>query len=150
MKDYVYKKRLLALADFLNKLPEEKFDYSSWFFSSEDIEYDYETVNRVKNRALKNSCGTTGCALGWACAMPRFQRLGLKWGSAGPQLEPDLSPIESAAELFGVSISEAEFLFYHSVFNKNGFSSPDCDASPQEVATHLREFAHTKWPCKKG
>lgn len=45
--------RLLKLAEFLDTVEEDKFSLVTW------------------------DCGTTACAVGWACRMPEFQAEGL-------------------------------------------------------------------------
>ncbi len=57
--------RLLKLAAFLKRLPPKRFDYLNW------VGDDWQGKPDL-------SCGTTACALGWACAMPEFKRSGMK------------------------------------------------------------------------
>lgn len=63
----VIRRRLLKLASFLEKLPRRRFDYETWGRSKKTT--DTLAVDR---------CGTAGCALGWACSMPEFRKLGLR------------------------------------------------------------------------
>jgi hypothetical protein len=58
--------RLLSLAKFLRKVPREQFDFGIWIESSD-----------LKTPLSLGACGTLGCALGWASAMPEFNALGL-------------------------------------------------------------------------
>ncbi len=55
-------RRLLKLASFLETVPDEKLDLSTW--------------------ALGENCGASGCALGWACMIPEFRALGLHLNGA--------------------------------------------------------------------
>lgn len=67
------KERLLKLADFLETVPDEHFDIGSWRNGQVKDE-----PGAVTDTALvSHACGTTGCAVGWACAMPEFQAQGL-------------------------------------------------------------------------
>lgn len=84
--------RLLLLADFLDTVAPEKFDLSSWRFLG-DPDDDFDWYNNGKDyrmsvttdeQLMDHSCGTTGCAVGWACAMPVFQQEGLQWRNMAP------------------------------------------------------------------
>lgn len=65
----VHARRLLKLADFLETVPPERLNMSSW-------------VGRDWQGDQGLSCGTTACALGWAATMPEFRRLGLRLRAA--------------------------------------------------------------------
>lgn len=132
-------KRLLLLADFLEKLPRKRFDYSSW-------------VGEGWQGASDLSCGTTACALGWAAVMPEFRRLGLrlvkgerdvlgcmvmnhhvlnkKTGSEGE---------DAAIEVFGLTWEQSCFVFNPS-YSYFDAMSPDANATPKQVARHIRKF----------
>lgn len=56
------KRRLLKLADFLEKLPPRKFAMRTWATAAKEG---------------RPSCGTAACALGWATAIPAFYKAGL-------------------------------------------------------------------------
>jgi hypothetical protein len=58
-------RRLLLLADFLEKLPRKRFNYNTWVGDSWEGAKDL-------------SCGTTACALGWAATIPILRRAGLE------------------------------------------------------------------------
>jgi hypothetical protein len=82
-------KRLLILAAFLETVPEHKFDLEDWrdtglerLTSGERINGDYTTDEKL----LNNSCGTTGCAIGWACTIPEFIEDGFTWDGSSPLL----------------------------------------------------------------
>lgn len=102
-------KRILKLADFMEKLPPKRFNFLRW-------------VGTDWKGAPDFSCGTTGCALGWATTMPFFRRLGLQMG--GVERVPTINgaPIHSSffsrllvpsemCELFGVSQDVFDQLF---------------------------------------
>lgn len=61
----VFNRRLLKLADKLDEVPRNRFNYGSW------VGDDWGGKPNL-------SCGTKACALGWATTMPEFRRLGLK------------------------------------------------------------------------
>lgn len=125
-------KRLLKLADHLDTLPRKEFDFGTW--------------------SQVQSCGTTACALGHACTMPAFRRLGAKlvldWVESEDSkfLRPTLSGQEDEAgvyevsnTLFGLNYDEVERLFYPgNAFH--GYSGLGENATPKQVARHIRKF----------
>ncbi len=138
-----YNGRLLRLAEFLENLPPERFDYSRW------VGKDWEGKPDL-------SCGTTACALGWAATMPEFQELGLSLGViysdiGGVFLNGFYSPREAARVAFGLSPVEYAFLFDPVAAADIGEDDPDIylwsppsrDASAAEVAGHIRKYV--KW-----
>lgn len=142
-KSHVYKKRLLKLADFLDKLPKKRFLYEKW------VGDDWKGKKDL-------SCGTTACALGWATTIPLFQKLGIHLGPwfNGQQLinaplmkgKEKSSPEEVGWEIFGLSAWDYSFVFIPNRENLDyGFSSPDEDATPKQVATHIRKFVAVKY-----
>lgn len=117
-------RRLLKLAKFLRTLPRKRFDYRTWTGS------DWEGAQDL-------SCGTTGCALGWAATMPTFRRLGLRLIAGFGYLRgfPKVGrKVGSAAAevLFGISVNEAEHLFMP------GFGEDN--ATPKHVAKKIERF----------
>ncbi len=145
-----YEKRLLKLADFLDTLPPERFRYDRWVGDSWKGMQDL-------------SCGTTACALGWAATMPAFRKLGLrlfeiedggkKTGFCALEGTPynkyssysTLSSysLDAAMEIFGLSRSEASFIFYPGseyFLPEETIYSPGRDAPASEVAKHIRNF----------
>lgn len=81
--------RLLVLADYLEKLPEERFNISYWQMVA---------------------CGSIACALGHACYIPAFQEAGLKLWQGVPRYKID-SGITAGASFFGISRNKASELF---------------------------------------
>jgi len=148
MRPSDYKKRLLALVAFLENLPNEKFFYGTWVSG-------YNPNQSTKSFLTSSECGTTACALGWACLMPKFKKFGLRLvgGNVFSPLLPNCgNSYESASKLFGIDTNEAVFLFQPSaiaLFNGIEYQAPPSSASVKEVAIHLRNFAELKWPSKK-
>lgn len=162
-KRIVGRRRLLKLADFLKKLPANRFDYTSW------VGLDWQGKQDL-------SCGTTGCALGWATTMPEFRRLGLRLHVVGKTCDTDLDtgesftsetylvgmvglkgkndgPFQAASEIFKISLEHAQFLFspWFSIDDPRpkeklppghyGYlTSPGARAKPKDVAKHIREY----------
>lgn len=123
----VHANRLLKLADHLSELPRKLFDFGTY--------------------AEKRSCGTVGCAMGHACMMPAFKRLGagLKEMPNDDVLWPTIggvaSPVTVGKELFGVGIDDYESLFMP---HESGLGA---DATPKQVAKHIRKFVAERTQC---
>lgn len=101
----VHAKRLLRLADFLENLPDERFNFSVWVGSTWKGHEDL-------------SCGTTACALGWAAAMPEFRKLGarlkrLKSYSSFIHIKGrrNSDAYDVAKRLFGLDVDDYQALF---------------------------------------
>ncbi len=79
--------RLLRLAELLETVPEEKFDLGSWRDCKIEKRPEVFALGlgelkvtiTVTDDKLRNECGYTGCAIGWATAAPEFQEEGLRW-----------------------------------------------------------------------
>jgi hypothetical protein len=149
-KDYIYKRRLLKLADFLDKLPRKRFDYSYW------VGNDWQGKENL-------SCGTTACALGWSTTIPSFRKLGLrlKRHKDGFGTKHNIvclkgakiifgynAPAVAAHKIFGVNNSEFEYLFVPggNSFDLNKLGDK---ATPKQVAAHIRKFVKNKYDNKK-
>ncbi len=84
----MFKKRLRTLANYLESVPKERFDLHSW------------------------DCGTTACAVGYACKIPEFEQAGLGLGSSGqPTYNGRCFGFTAAAKFFGISSENAHKLF---------------------------------------
>jgi hypothetical protein len=131
-----YRNRLLRLAEFLEDLPEERFDFSVWV---EDGVIDPPKIEE---------CGTKACAIGWACTMPEFKRLGARLGvitrydgtqALIPKLRADATDAyDVCEELFGLELSETEELFFPGGGIDGGGLGEK--ATPKQVAAKIREF----------
>lgn len=130
-----YGKRLLKLEDFLHALPRKKFDYSRW------VGDEFKTGDNLR------TCGTTACALGWATTIPAFRRLGLcMWedldgvNSPGTSCGGDSS--FAVEKVFDLNYQEYELLF---IPGANEYEGLDHNATPKQVARHIRKFVKTKY-----
>lgn len=147
------RKRLLKLADFLDQLPPQKFDFGS-------IAIEREKPHMEALKARKESCGTTACAIGWMPAV--FPRL-TEWkgrcklfdgdtllsvGFRGGRGERDF---QVAEEVFGLTEQEAEWLFMPDAVVDNGlmpwdegykdmYSPCGSNTTAKQVARHIRKF----------
>lgn len=146
-KDYIFKRRLLKLADHLDDVPRNKFDYNSY-------------VGEDWGGKANLSCGTTACALGWATTIPSFRRLGLYLNDNFDVdiknyngLNSDMwgSPAIAASIIFGLKENEFEYLFIPRDRDLNRTPpefkgiKPGENATPKQVAKHIRQFVKRKY-----
>jgi hypothetical protein len=148
----IQRKRLLKLADFLDQLPPQKFDFDT-------IAVEGAKPHKEALKARKESCGTTACAIGWMpVVFPRltrwvrtpcyFDSVAIHIGPAGRGKARDF---EVAEQVFGLTEQEAEWLFLpdatlyeHSddLWNTGCSIISPCgsDATAKQVARHIRKF----------
>lgn len=126
--------RLLKLADFLDKLPRKKFDYST-------------VVNGTDIPRKTLDCGSMSCAIGWCpVVFPKLVRYDK--GFFGKNLvRPIGGPgdfMASSRALFGLGVEETSGLFQprdqHLIGEKN---LPNA-ATPKQVAKLIRRFVARK------
>lgn len=126
-----FARRLLVLADFLDRLPWHRFDLTSW-------------VGCAWKGAQDLSCGTTACALGWAATIPEFRDLGLRLrrngepGGNGFPTVDGLDPYATASVIFGLTLEEFDRLF----IPFNGPGRHPMNANPGRVANVIRMLAY--------
>lgn len=136
------KKRLLALAKFLRKVPDKQFDLGTW--RENNFEDDYSLVaDSTKGYQITSapSCGTTACAVGWGCAMPEFQKLGLKmildpdeFSNFYPKFK-EFTGFEAVSEFFGISDREARYIFTIDAYGDEPISAKDVAARIEKFVT---------------
>jgi hypothetical protein len=129
------RKRMLKMADFLDKLPSEKFDFT--------IAYGKETPSLIKG------CGSAGCIIGWT---PRvFPRLVKYNPIATWQLhrvdpyfkigdESKLTYPEVGEAVFGLSIDDAYKLFTPGIQCCLDLKDLGYNATPKQAAKLLRSY----------
>lgn len=129
-------KRLLKLAEFLEtKVPKKQFRFRDYVdIYARDVKPDL-------------SCGTKACALGWACVMPEFRRLGASIkgngeGAYGASLclrGVPTNPDEIANVLFGTDGDDTFNLFIDGA--GRGY-----DPTPKQVDKTIRKFVKERCP----
>lgn len=138
-KDYVYKRRLLKLADFLEKLPPRRFDFRKWVGDDWGGKPDL-------------SCNTTACAFGWATTIPSFRRLGLVLTENDDRfsefrfvvgLKGSTNSTYAGKVIFGLDYLEFEQLFVPGLEDNNQLSF---FATAKQVAKHIKKFVAKKYP----
>lgn len=116
--------RLLRLADILDSVPKDRFDIKRW----------------------RSSCGTVECAIGHAANDDYFKELGLTLDSppeypTGAYSEgftprfKEKRGINAVADLFGITPSDAEYLFVG-----ESYDTPEVD--PSDVAQRIRLYVY--------
>lgn len=134
MTGKVNTRRLLLLAMYLDKVPRKQFNMSFW--GKGKIRKSYE-----------QSCGFAGCAMGHACFIPSFKKLGLRLKQDGTNYEGQpkyilalkrsrLIGFNVVQRIFSVDEFKAEMLFagVSSRGNDRGYESP------KVVANRIRKF----------
>jgi hypothetical protein len=123
----VYRGRLLSLADFLDNLPPERFDLKVW-------------VGKTWRGDADISCGTTACALGWASAVPEFQKLGLVLtdaGHGGP-IHPRIRDDEQVS-FWDAVLNATNFIFGLNEDETNMLFVPTDDLNDEETSQEAEE-----------
>ena len=138
-------RRLLKLADLLDALPDERFQFHHWV--------DEDTYKGKPDL----SCGTTACALGWATTIPAFRKLGLRLRSNGPGVSPSPCMVGDAIgysrNRYGTTVDHvdraADRVFHLSVDGVKKLFLPDHygewnglpeKATRKEVADNIRAY----------
>jgi hypothetical protein len=131
-------KRLLILAAFLETVPEPKFDLKAWrdpglerLTLGERLSVDYISNEKL----LNNSCGTTGCAIGWACTIPEFIENGFIWSRTCPLLTDNSKEwrgwskewygFDAVLNFFSIDESTSEYLFIDTSYDYDKSGSKD-------------------------
>jgi hypothetical protein len=119
------KERLTILANFLDTVPVRKFNLESWRDS------DSPFSNRSDEALLDPACGTTGCAIGYACAIPELKAEGLSWQNT-PQYK-NYSGWIAVQKFFDISDEVSTALFTQ-------FKYHPAQRGPKRVAERIRTY----------
>lgn len=97
-------KRLRILAEWLKKVPPERFDLGWWFIGPSPW--------GAPSLSLEDDdCGTTACAVGWGSACPALRRAGLTLNTrAVPSFEGETG-FDAVERFFRLSEEQACHLF---------------------------------------
>jgi hypothetical protein len=122
------KERLLKLAEFLEQLPSEDFNFNSFV-----EEYD-----------VQNECGSVCCAIGW---MPHVFPDLCKWVKHTSFLcivevesKKGKLAFEAAEEIFDIDGDASYYLFCPKPYDDNSDNRLPETASAVDVANRIREF----------
>lgn len=137
------KTRLLMLANALEmRVPQDRFDLRGWRRNASAPEpdpHDDYLGEEISNERLVSDCGTTGCAVGWACSMREFNDEGLIWDVAPIYRHPNPRAVKiagyAAVEMFfGIDGIQSQKLF------SPDFYSPAERTDPLAVSNRIRAF----------
>ena len=137
------KHRLLILADALEtRIPQERFDLANWRydldFVRDESDSDYESrASDVSDDGLLHGCGTTGCAVGWACALPEFKAEGLSWNGT-PALAID-GVIRQTSWVAVEMFFDLTYDQAHKLFDSAWYGSAQ-RRDPRAVSNRIREM----------
>lgn len=126
-------RRLLKLAEFLEtKVPRKQFSMHKWV--------SHHGESGIPLNEDVGDCGTAACAMGWATAIPSFQRAGLHLARGGKEYgrhHMKMTPLyqrqrgmNAAAKFMAIDFDDATALF-DPEFN---------DGTPKQVAKRIRQF----------
>ena len=129
------KRRLLQLADLLETVPPENFDFSTFG----EVLQGENGQDALKNATM---CGTKACALGWAPSLTFAKRLGFKlkvvggWYPSTSFTQNDKRvPAETVCKtLFGLTWKTGRFIFDTSELHG------DSGETTEDVAKAIRTF----------
>ena len=95
--------RLLELLKLLDTIPNDNLDLSTWAFEDP----------RDKSQQQLVDCGTTCCAVGWACSHPPFIDEGLHWSHKSEPMPAYLkhSSWNAVEAFFEINNAVATWLF---------------------------------------
>lgn len=116
------KERLLQLADLLDTLPPEKFDYQFY------VGKDWDGVSDII------SCGTTACGIGWATILPNIPPVKMNRTNAESLRINGKWADDWVSDIFDITFDEISKLFYYLT---SGLSK---NATAKQLAEHIRKF----------
>lgn len=160
--------RLLKLADFLDTVDEEKFDYGVWGRINDMGNFEPQAGTSISTEELlKANCNTSACALGWCPTVwPEewTNAVTHNWDNTRYELEPMLKSSgarleEGAREFFEISQNIIDTIFYPAAvlyedeycskivetdeyndeYDDNYVRAPGENASSKEVANYIRK-----------
>ena len=142
--------RLTKLAELLDTVPPDRFNMDYWGLTPRG---GPEELNIVE-------CGTSACALGWACSIPEFRAAGLRLrkhstsirydhfspefkarSEAYPAMEVIKEAFLAGAAFFDITLEESEWLFLPRRYEPPGFDQdedPPLVITPADVAARIR------------
>jgi hypothetical protein len=138
-------KRLLILAAFLEIVPEHKFNLRDWrdaglqrFTLGERLSGYYISNEKL----LNNSCGTSGCAIGWACTIPEFIKDGFTWSGNCPILtdhSKEWRGFDAVEYFFSIDKVTSEYLFMDTYYDNDKSGSKDVANRIREVVSNFNK-----------
>lgn len=130
--------RLKTLYAVISGIPEKKLDLESWRSGRIRARAWYAEEVPVTDKALLHTCGTTACAVGYACVYPEFVKQGLTFNRAEntPTFEGQGS-WTAVTRFFGILPKEAQYLFANGTYAPPG--APDTRDREAEIEFDLSD-----------
>ena len=135
LQPIIYAERLLKIADFLEELPPEKFNFRDYVSES------------------KNDCGTVCCAIGW---LPKIFPEDFYWinpnykfiTSGRVVVLSRSTPLEPHSGQHFLDLNDADWyrLFVPDYVRPIKPNRLPPDTTAKELAIHIREFVNNKYP----
>lgn len=125
----IHKERLLKLADFLETVPESKFDLTSFVSfpdNAPEICTDEKATEFFVNKLTDHTCGTTACALGYCPLAFPGEWVFDHWGLPH---EVGCQNSRNGHDFFGILRPQWAYLF-----------DGDNERTPAEEVAVIREF----------
>jgi hypothetical protein len=111
-----HEERIKDLYAMIDGIPASRIALEDWRQGSMARVEGGTYTRAVKDDALLNDCRTLACAVGWACAYPKFNEQGLVWDMNCPLYVPlgrthCWSAWDAVSQFFGLSKDKASDLF---------------------------------------
>lgn len=129
----LYKRRLLVLAGHLRKVPARRFRMGAYMES--------DRVGFGKLGRWAHNCGSYGCALGHAAAIPAFRKAGYQLTRHFPFFKGEVGQ-QATSRFFGLSFMDTLRLFGSPGINMHRHQTPACVASNIERFVREAERAN--------
>lgn len=122
---------MLKLADFLDNLPEKKFDMRQWFAERVEDKGLGGLRKRIDHFNVGNECGTTACIAGWAAtlAVPDLKDRSQRFSIEG-----------EARRWLGLTIEQSCWLFF-GCWSKNKVGPEIGEGTAKAAAIAVRKMA---------
>lgn len=132
--------RLKELINLLANIPEDHFDLGVWL---EGVDGEGKSTAE-----LLGSCGTSGCAVGWACTHKPFNDEGLEYKAMSIRSGVHVPTYrghaqeDAVAAFFGLSSDLVEAIFYQESYASKWSEDEDgndtWDIKPKDVAAVIQ------------
>ncbi len=131
--------RMKMLYAMLAGIPTKHLNLIQWRDSNDGMSVSNQ---RLIRDTREHACGTTACAVGWACAYPPFQVEGLRWSTAeyAPVL---LTPYGTSyrwiavRQFFGLTEKQSD-MFSHKRDSEEPWNIPDKQLVLRRIRRALR------------
>lgn len=128
--------RLKELQNLLIKVPVDQFDLGVWFDSVDSEGKEFSE--------LAGKCGTSACAVGWACTHKEFNKQGLIYeideDNHGFPVYRDDTGWDAVERFFDLNINVAELLFDESWYEDKFYNDAtnELKITTQDVANRIQ------------